>query len=53
MYWRVSRKDWAEVKGMDEWYGEVHLHGPAPRWRWDTAGQVIRDTTAGEFGGNE
>ena len=28
-------KDWVKVKGMDEWYGGLRLHGNLT-WRWDT-----------------
>ncbi|MNJ62104.1 hypothetical protein D3C77_579320 [compost metagenome] len=28
-------KDWVKVKGMNEWYGGLWLHGDLT-WRWDT-----------------
>ncbi len=31
----VGLKDWVEVKGMNEWYGGLRLHGDLS-WRWDT-----------------
>lgn len=43
-----SKEDWVTKQGMDAWYGGVHLQGNSPRWRWDTSGQVIRDTSTGE-----
>ncbi|WP_136608085.1 sigma-70 family RNA polymerase sigma factor [Paenibacillus dokdonensis] len=38
-----GREDWAEKKGIDAWYGGVHLQGHFPSWRWDSSMQTIRE----------
>jgi len=48
-----GRTDWLALQGADEWYGGVHVHGHAPRWRWDADRQVIQDTSAGDMARNE
>lgn len=30
----AGERDWVKERGMDEWYGGLHLHGE-PGWRWD------------------
>lgn len=35
--------DWVLRKGIDEWYGGVHVEGYSPRWRWNTSLQMIQD----------
>ncbi|WP_339317829.1 sigma-70 family RNA polymerase sigma factor [Paenibacillus sp. FSL R10-2734] len=37
-----GKEDWAEKKGIDEWYGGVHLQGVDPRWRWNLSSQTIQ-----------
>ncbi len=32
--------DWVTVKGIDEWYGGLRLHGN-PTWRWDAASKRL------------
>lgn len=36
-----GKEDWIANKGIDEWYGGVHLQGYFPRWRWNTIEQKI------------
>ncbi|MWV45684.1 sigma-70 family RNA polymerase sigma factor [Paenibacillus sp. HJL G12] len=38
-----GNQDWTQKKGLDAWYGGVHLQGRCPRWRWDSSLQTIRD----------
>jgi Ca2+-binding EF-hand superfamily protein len=38
-----GKQDWVEKKGMDAWYGGVHLDGHFPRWRWDSSQNMIHD----------
>ena len=32
----AGNEDWLAIKGMDEWYGGVHLQGYSPVWRWNS-----------------
>ncbi|MBP1995432.1 sigma-70 family RNA polymerase sigma factor [Paenibacillus eucommiae] len=36
-----GEEDWMAKKGIDQWYGGVHLQGNFPRWRWDMSGRAI------------
>ncbi|WP_339244454.1 sigma-70 family RNA polymerase sigma factor [Paenibacillus sp. FSL F4-0243] len=38
----AGNEDWVQKKGIDEWYGGVHLQGPTPRWRWNSSSQTIQ-----------
>ncbi|WP_054025691.1 DUF1835 domain-containing protein [Bacillus sp. FJAT-28004] len=38
-----GKEDWVAKKGIDEWYGGVHLQGYFPRWRWNSDEQTILD----------
>ncbi|OAB42653.1 hypothetical protein [Paenibacillus glacialis] len=38
-----GNEDWVEKKGIDEWYGGVHLQGYFQRWRWNSSLQTIQD----------
>jgi hypothetical protein len=38
-----GNEDWIEKKGIDEWYGGVHLQGYFPRWRWNSSLQTIHE----------
>jgi hypothetical protein len=38
-----GKEDWIAKKGIDEWYGGVHLQGYFPRWRWNSDEQTILD----------
>jgi RNA polymerase sigma factor (sigma-70 family) len=38
----AGNEDWVQKKGIDEWYGGVHLQGSAPGWRFDTMSQKIQ-----------
>jgi hypothetical protein len=38
-----GKEDWVAKKGIDEWYGGVHLQGCFPRWRWNSSQQTIDD----------
>lgn len=40
-----GKEDWGAIKGIDEWYGGVHLQGYSPRWRWNSTRQTIEDTS--------
>jgi RNA polymerase sigma factor (sigma-70 family) len=40
-------EDWTAIKGIDEWYGGIHLQGYSPRWRWNSSRQMIDDLGAG------
>ncbi|MFC5406530.1 DUF1835 domain-containing protein [Cohnella soli] len=42
----VGEKDWVNVKGMDEWYGGLRLHGGLT-WRWDTERKQLVDIEMG------
>jgi hypothetical protein len=33
-------KDWVKVKGMNEWYGGLRLHGDLT-WRWDSENKQL------------
>ncbi|WP_342663626.1 sigma-70 family RNA polymerase sigma factor [Paenibacillus taiwanensis] len=38
----AGKKDRVHLNGIDEWYGGIHLHGSASRWRWDVdRGQLV------------
>ncbi|MDR0271086.1 sigma-70 family RNA polymerase sigma factor [Paenibacillus sp.] len=37
-----GKEDWVKKKGIDVWYGGVHLDGLYPRWRWDISQNTIR-----------
>jgi len=39
-----GKEDWIAKKGIDKWYGGVHLQGNFPRWRWNSTLQSIEDT---------
>ncbi|MBB6637529.1 DUF1835 domain-containing protein [Cohnella thailandensis] len=39
-----GKEDWIAKRGIDRWYGGVHLQGDTPRWRWDSFLQVIHDS---------
>ncbi|MGW9528207.1 DUF1835 domain-containing protein [Paenibacillus terrae] len=39
-----GKEDWVAKKGIDEWYGGVHLQGYFLRWRWNSSLQTIHDT---------
>lgn len=41
-----GQEDWIAKQGIEEWYGGVHLHGYAPRWRYNSDRQMIQDTDA-------
>jgi RNA polymerase sigma factor (sigma-70 family) len=41
-----GNEDWVGKKGIEEWYGGVHLQGNFPRWRWDSILQTILDTSS-------
>jgi RNA polymerase sigma factor (sigma-70 family) len=36
----AGEKDWADLQGMDEWFGGLHLKGQ-PSWRWDAVHRTI------------
>lgn len=38
----AGNEDWVQKKGIDEWYGGVHLQGSTPRWRWNSSSQSIQ-----------
>ncbi|MOA56112.1 hypothetical protein D3C78_1800340 [compost metagenome] len=38
----AGNEDWVQKKGIDEWYGGVHLQGSTPRWRWNSSSQTIQ-----------
>ena len=40
----AGKVDGVAKKGIDEWYGGVHLQGQCPRWRWHSSLQQIHDT---------
>lgn len=40
----AGKVDVVTKKGIDEWYGGVHLQGHCPRWRWNSSLQRIHDT---------
>ncbi|WP_334072428.1 MULTISPECIES: sigma-70 family RNA polymerase sigma factor [Paenibacillus] len=37
-----GKEDAAARRGIDEWYGGVHLQGRMPEWRWDASRQRIQ-----------
>lgn len=37
-----GEEDWVAKRGIDKWYGGVHLQGCSPRWRWDSLLQLVR-----------
>lgn len=39
----LGQEDWTEKKGIEEWYGGVHLQGAAPRWRWNPLARSIHE----------
>ncbi|WP_223068658.1 hypothetical protein [Paenibacillus caui] len=39
----AGEQDWLSVKGIDEWFGGLHLQGQTVAWRWDASrGAMIR-----------
>ncbi|GGH30842.1 sigma-70 family RNA polymerase sigma factor [Paenibacillus segetis] len=37
-----GQEDWVVTKGIDQWYGGVHLLGKSPQWRWDSANKTLQ-----------
>jgi hypothetical protein len=38
-----GRDDWVRIRGIDRWFGGVHLQGPDAAWRWDgEAGRLVK-----------
>jgi hypothetical protein len=33
----AGQDDWVRIRGIDRWFGGVHLHGSEAAWRWDAA----------------
>lgn len=38
----TGKDNWIQLKGIDQWYGGVHLHDAGVPWRWDEAEGLIQ-----------